>query len=300
MIERPTRAPLLNPPQAAPVKDKSKLRFNWLRLFEDFCEHPKWRVVSLKTGVELPRVTAVVTKLLTTASKARPVRGNIGNLDFDECAAATGVPLEEVAQVVKCLNEMGWIDQEWIVDWPDRQPDKEDVTSTERQRIKRAKDRAKKALAMGVATPAQRELVSRVTAAPNEPREEPRQDLILVRPESTKPDDVEAARAANERVARFWLLGDGSAADYGYASKIVCDYLGQRRLSADMTVRRWLEEIGDDDVVNLAEIIAETDKQALNARGFENMVNQRIAALKKLKTHRTEPTLPLGVGFVKK
>jgi hypothetical protein len=292
-------------PQAvspAPVKDKSKLRYNWWRAYEDIARHPKWRRVSIKSGVELPRVVSIVLDLLCTASKARQARGSISNFDFEDCAAALNIPPDDVAAVMKCLYDIGWLDQEWIVDWMDRNPDKEDPSAADRQRNKRRKDRAQRAVAMGIATPAQKELVSRVTAG--EPMLPPGQeervfDLVLVRPDSGKPEDVEAARETNEQMARLWLLGDGSTHVYGSASKMVADYLSVKRLSADLMIRGWLEELGDD-VVALAEIIAETDRQALNARAFDNMVRQRVEALVKLKANKDQRELQLGGRLVKR
>jgi hypothetical protein len=49
-------------------------------------------------------------------------------------AAALDIPANNVARVYAALEEIGWIDQQYLSNWDERQPDKEDPTAKERQR----------------------------------------------------------------------------------------------------------------------------------------------------------------------
>jgi len=148
-------APLL----VAPNRDK---RFGWYRLYEDFCGHPKWLLVAERAGVELSRVEAIVQRMFQAASKAR-AEGNMGGFDLEVCAASARIPVEQVVAVYRVLGEMGFHQQGFIVDWAARNP--RDKTATERQRAKRARDEAKRAVAMGIATHEQFQMLSVEEAA---------------------------------------------------------------------------------------------------------------------------------------
>lgn len=284
-------------PRTGALLPQREKRYGWYRKYEGFVGHKKWRLVSQRSGVHLAFVHVIIDMLFETASKARK-RGLIEDFDFDECAIATDIPADQVAAVTRTLMEIGWIEQEYIVDWLDRQPDHEDPTATDRQRNKRARDRAKKALAMGIATAEQADMMSRVTNAPVEPPPRPDEKvhaLVLVTPASESPDDIVAARAANERAARVWLIGAGTTNDYGPASKLVAEYIGQRRLSADMTIRGWLKEL-HGDVVALAEIIIAADREAFDGKTFQSILRNSMDALIRLRTNG--PALPLGPTIV--
>lgn len=164
-------------PPKAPGPDK---RYGWYRVYEDFVGHPKWRLVSRRIGASIPEVQAVVLSLFQAASKARS-NGYIGGWDLEVTAVQLDMPLEKVGSVYRALTELHWLDQDVIVDWCDRNP--RDANATQRQRDKRARDRAKRAFAMGTASPEQEQLLtdqeqqalerlramSRVTEASNEP-----------------------------------------------------------------------------------------------------------------------------------
>ncbi len=281
------------PPPVRPQPPQRSKRYGWFRLYEDFPNHPKWRLIAAKSGVPLVYVKAFVMDLLCKASKAR-ARGHLGDIDFHEIAIANDAQAEQVAGVYKTLCEIGWIEDDFIVDWLDRQPDHEDPTATDRQRNKRARDRAKRHKLMGTASEVDELILSRVTVPPAE-------EVAPVRPterieplklvSGTSPE----AKATNDSRARAWLFGDG-VRDTGSASLIVAHHLGQKRLSADLTVRRWYGDHGRDAVM-LAEIISAADRDALNGEAFENLVHQRLEAATRLRENG--PTLPLGPAAIK-
>jgi hypothetical protein len=293
-----------------PTRWGSDKRFGWYRVYEDFPGHPKWLLVSARSGVHVAFVEAIVQRMFAAASKAR-AEGHIGGFDIEVCAAGANIPPEQVAAVYRVLNDIGWLHHGVIVDWADRNP--RDKTSTDRQRNKRARDDARAAVAAGIATPEQEGLLkveerealarlaamSRVTAAPPAPAPvEIIRPFVPVRPKEDTHHAHELARVENERLARAWLLGDGSRGiDYGPASKMVAENFGCRRMSADATIRTWLDQQMDGDVVALACIISQADELALGGEHFRNVIEQRMAEY--ARERHAGPTLPLGIASIK-
>lgn len=288
-----------------PILQREK-RYGWYRCYNDFVGHPKWRLVAQRSGVHLAFVHVIAAALFQAASKARK-RGWIGKFDFEECAIATDIPVQDIAAVCRAFNEIGWLSQEFIVDWFDRQPDQEDPTAALRQQIKRDKDKAKRAAQMGTASPEQEALLSAVdreaiarAGAPlsrvmvpelQRPAERPVLPFLAVVAEDNTPAVIEAARGLNDRAARAWLFGQGGKGeDFGPASKIVAGNMGQLRPSGHLTLLHWLQEIGGD-AVTLATIVSAAEQQALTGDGFIAVVKQRIAAVVSEQTNG--PRLPL-------
>ena len=83
------------------------------------------------TGVDKCRVIAVITCLEVSANKGLP-RGSIADFSLLECAGGLRIPPEEVRLIYLALEELGWIDREYLSTWDERQPDKEDTTVKER------------------------------------------------------------------------------------------------------------------------------------------------------------------------
>jgi hypothetical protein len=112
----------------------------WLRIFNDFWDHPKWRVVARLAGVRITEVHSIAGKLLVAANKGKP-RGPIADFSVLECAAALDLVPDEVTRVCHTLEGMGWSDRDYLTTWDDRQPDKDDPTAAERQQRAREKKR---------------------------------------------------------------------------------------------------------------------------------------------------------------
>jgi hypothetical protein len=285
-----------------PAPPKKPRRFNWHRRYHsgDWCDlAPKWRVVASRANVRLVEVLAVKNYLDDRAGIERK-RGSVGAFDIHECAVGLDLPPETVASIVRVLVDLDWLTRNHVIqDWLVRQPpEKEDETAAQRQRNKRARDEARTRAAIGIASEDDLELLakperealarlaalSRVTAS--QPAEPPAEVIAAFAP--VKPyDDTQAARdlaeAENARLARRWLLGDGtSLVNYGPASKIVADNFGCNRMSADGVVRRWLTELAND-AAKLASIISGAEEQALNGEAFRSVVEQRIAEAIRLQ-----------------
>jgi hypothetical protein len=250
--------------------------------------------------VQVAYVEVIVGWMQQCASKAR-ADGWVGGFDIEEVAAASKIPPEQVAAVYRVLDNLGWLKGHTIVSWADDNP--RDKTSTDRKRNQRDREKARAAVSAGTATPEQQELLSaseldalrrlaalsHVTASPQPaaPPEEPAA-LFVAQGDPTDGDR-----------ARVWLLGDGMTRglSYGPASKIVADQLGQRRMSADSTIRRWLRDDMMNDALALALIISAAECEALPGDGFRNVVEQRMADYQRERL--AGPKLPLGPAAIR-
>jgi hypothetical protein len=289
-----------------PRRHPADKRFGWYRTYHDWLGHAKWRAVARQTKVPLAVVHCVVQGLFRAASTGKP-RGHVGGFDFFDCAAAIDTSPEQVATVYKCLLERGWIEDDYIVDWIERNPDQEDPTQAQRQRNRRAKLKARRAMQMGNAKPEQVALLqklgelhddlSRVTTTLPVNGERPVSQLtpLILWPRDLY-DDAEKVSTHNETTARRWLVGEGTMMDYGTASHIVGEHFGMKRLGADQMIRRWLQDLGGDAIA-LAMLIDTANKEAIPGKGFQNVVEQGVAKLVREKS--AGPSLPLGPAAIK-
>lgn len=120
------------------VKRLRTKRYGWLRLFNDFPGHAKWRLIARRAQLSLAEVEAVAIRIMVRANKGKP-RGNIEDFSCEEVAADLDLDVCQVVKVYQDLEESGWIDREYLVTWDERQPDKEDLTAAARQARRRAK-----------------------------------------------------------------------------------------------------------------------------------------------------------------
>ena len=80
----------------------------------------------------------IAVALLRTANRSRP-RGWVRDFSVIDCGAALDIEPDKVGEVYRKLEELGWIDNDYLVTWDERQPDKEDPTAADRQRRRREK-----------------------------------------------------------------------------------------------------------------------------------------------------------------
>jgi hypothetical protein len=83
-------------------------------------------------------VSMIAVALLRTANRSRP-RGWVRDFSVIDCGAALDIEPDKVGEVYRKLEELGWIDNDYLVTWDERQPDKEDPTAADRQRRRREK-----------------------------------------------------------------------------------------------------------------------------------------------------------------
>jgi hypothetical protein len=113
-------------------------RYDWFRLYNDFLGHPKFRYVARQCSMSICEVSMVAVALLRTANRSRP-RGWVRDFSVIDCGAALDIDPEKVGEVYRKLEELGWIDRDYLATWDERQPDKEDPTNAERQKRHREK-----------------------------------------------------------------------------------------------------------------------------------------------------------------
>lgn len=290
------------PPHARPKKPK---RYGWHRRYNDDDLNPKWRLVSTRAGARLTDVLCIKGHLQDCAAKTRKA-GRIDSFDIHVCAAGLDIEPETVANVVRVLVDMQWLSREHvIVSWLDDQPELEDPTAADRQRLKRRRAEARTRAGIGMASEDDLELLSkperealarlaaasRVTA-PQPPQPETTRAFIPIRAKEESHAALEIAAEETQRLARAWLLGDGTTlSSYGPASKIVAENFRQTRMSADGMVRNWLKELAGDATM-LASIISGAAEQSLNGDAFRAVIEQRLESV--IREQTAGPSLPFG------
>ena len=75
----------------------------------------------------------IAVALLRTANRSRP-RGWVRDFSVIDCGAALDIEPEKVGEVYRKLEELSWIDNDYLSTWDERQPDREDPTAAAVQR----------------------------------------------------------------------------------------------------------------------------------------------------------------------
>uniref|UniRef100_E6VFK3 Uncharacterized protein n=1 Tax=Rhodopseudomonas palustris (strain DX-1) TaxID=652103 RepID=E6VFK3_RHOPX len=114
-------------------------QFHWCRRPNGFCDLPIWGVVADRLEMPAYQVIAFVNRLEELGNAAANfggIRGHLGRFNPLEFARALGMGREEVERIYEALAapDIGWIADDHIVDFYDRNPDREDETNAERQR----------------------------------------------------------------------------------------------------------------------------------------------------------------------
>lgn len=129
---------------AAAEKKLRMRRFQWRRKWNAgpymHADDKRLRLVARRTGAMLPVVEAFVDRLDDFANQNTP-RGSVEGFSIEALAAHWSMPNDDVlARIYAALEspEIGWIDQDHIVDFWARNPDTEDNTATPRQQRSRA------------------------------------------------------------------------------------------------------------------------------------------------------------------
>jgi|GEM_PF-2848284 len=257
-MNRPPPPP--SQPEIIPRKSRDRT-YGWCRLYNDFTGHKKWRLIAAMSGVPLVAVHAIVAAMFNQANKSKP-RGSLAEFSVEECAIALDVQPEHVARIYRALEERGWIEQDFIGTWYERQPDSNDPTATLRKRAERAR------------TKGEREgySLSRVTgaiAAPSEPV-----------------PGLDGQLAANAQKRWLFEVGCNLVA-------MRCDVIGA---VADGLTRKWLNDI-EGDVPALSRIIAETHAREVTGEPFRKLIGEQVA--RHLDEKHQGPKLNFGPMVVK-
>jgi hypothetical protein len=270
-------------------------RYGWFRHRNGLVQDPRWQLVERRCGVPRAAVATIVCYLLELANQAHPRRGSVEDFGADLCAVALGIPVADVRKVRHELEviDVGFIDQDFVVDWVDIQREKEDATSTERSQKHRARKKAareeEKRRLLGVA----RNGVAGVAATDATPLHaeaaEPAGKLIeigvarngvagVTATPKTRPDQIS------------WLFGEGGKPGAGV--ECLCQLGGINSADVAGTVlRRWLTRVSAEVLITTLMRVAE--QAEIDAAGFKDAVEGLIAEAERRATGQGNLMLPI-------
>lgn len=301
----------------APGLTKPTLRrFTWSRLHTDLLDDMRWPLVAKRANAPLPLVEAVLIRLENHANRSNP-RGYVGDFNPEGLAVRWGVDTDMIGRIFAQLEapDIGWIDQEQLVTFWDRNPDAVDNSAADRQQRTRDRKKAMKQLAAWAAmgTISQQQRLDREIAIKDsrDPRalmmawatalstaaQNVTRDAVTVTTRADHFTKEEAARKEKEgsfsskipnesgdfvdsHAAETWLCTEGVTA--------VTERLQTTRMLAETIIARWKRELDDNPVV-----IANIMRQAAavtRLKNFQNLVTDQIA---RQLADRNGPQLPL-------
>lgn len=112
---------------------------DWLRLWHDMPNDPKWRTIAKVSKQPLTAVISIYIHMLVCASKSDD-RGIIDGWCDEDIATALDLDTEQVISVRESMQSRV-LDGEHLKGWQKRQPEREDITATERKRNQRAREK---------------------------------------------------------------------------------------------------------------------------------------------------------------
>jgi hypothetical protein len=306
--------------KALQAKAKPTLaRYSWSRFHSNLLDDNRWALVAQRAGAPVPIVEALVMRLEAHANSSQP-RGYVGDFNAEAMAARWNVEAEMVVRICAELErpDVGWIDQDQVVTFWSRNPDKVDETAAERMRRMRARKKGMKLLAdlvrrgeiseelrhereVALKDCRDAELLVASWSAPapsvtrNTVTVTPRadqiinQDLVLnAAPAPAAPTalgtnlvPVDAAVFADPARALQWVQGDGEA--------LVTGRFGGLRSKACEALKRWSVTLGGDVTV-LARVLHAALSTGARGEAFKTLVTNQVA---RQATEMLAPALPL-------
>jgi hypothetical protein len=307
--------------RAQGVNAKPSLRrYSWSRLHTDLLDDFRWSLVAKRAGVPLPLVEAVLIRLENHANRARP-RGYVGDFSPDGLAARWNVEPDLIGRIFAELeaSDIGWIEQDQLVTFWDRNPDYVDDTAAIRQQRARDRKKGMKQLAalarQGFITDqqrAERELALRDSFEPKNlmaawaglSTDASRRDSVTVttRAEQIIKQDVlgKEERGLPREVtgSDFFPDGAGDIEDFGKAQLwirsqgelVVTARLQVLRTRASLLIERWCAGM-DGNLVALVGILRRAIATSAVGEGFQTAVEEMIA---RRRSDSEGPRLPLA------
>ena len=126
----------------------------WLRLWHELPNDPKFRTIARASGQEIARVLAVYLHLLVDASTNATERGRTQSLTSEDIASALDVDPTEIEPILEAMQGR-LLEGDRILGWEKRQPKREDG-SADRARLWRLEQAEKKAQQQAQAEEAER------------------------------------------------------------------------------------------------------------------------------------------------
>lgn len=179
----------------------------WFRLWHGTASDPKLAAAAVRARVSRAEVLAIWVSLLEHASQNDP-RGRVSS-PAEDIAVALAMEIEAVERTITALEGKGLIVDQRIAAWDKRQPQREDMTATERSKRFRAKRNAD-------ATPQTGDATAKTGDATHQNRtEQSRADPPYGSPPDSKlakPPIADDPALPGEEGALTWM-GDEASAD---------------------------------------------------------------------------------------
>jgi hypothetical protein len=115
----------------------------WLRLWHDLPNDPKWRTIARISKQSIGNVIAVYMHLLVNASNASE-RGRTQNVSSEDIASALDIETEQVDAILAAMQGRV-LDGDLISGWSKRQPEREDGAAERAKAWREAKKAEKEA-----------------------------------------------------------------------------------------------------------------------------------------------------------
>lgn len=109
---------------------------DWVRLWHDMPNDPKWRLIARKSGCSIPEVISVYLHMLVNASESEP-RGELTGWDDELVGIALDIDPDSVTAIRYAMEDRV-INNDVLTGWDKRQPKRND-DSTDRVRKHRQK-----------------------------------------------------------------------------------------------------------------------------------------------------------------
>jgi hypothetical protein len=302
-------------------------RYSWSRLHTDLLDDFRWSLVAKRANAPLPLVEAVLIRLENHANRSRP-RGHVGDFSAEGVAARWNVEADLIGRIFAELEapDIGWIDQDQIVSFWDRNPDIVDDTAADRQQRARDRKKGMKQLAamarQGFITEQQRLERELALKDSREPKllmaawaglstDASRRDSVTVttRAEQTINQDVvgrEESGLAGQAVGADFFPDDGvNIVGFGQAQlwleteglKLVTARLQSLATRSRLLIERWTAGV-DGDLAALVPIILGAVGTSAIGEAFATVIENQIG---RRRQEQEGPRLPLPpVGLVRK
>jgi len=299
-------------------------RYSWSRLHTDLLDDFRWPLVAKRTNAPLPLVEAVLIRLEQHANRSRP-RGHVGDFSPEGLAARWNVDADTIGRIFAELeaSDIGWIDQDQLVTFWDRNPDIVDDTAADRQQRVRDRKKGMKQLAamarQGFITDqqrAERELALKDSREPktlmaawaNLSTDASRRDSVTVTTRSEQiikedlsgkakrgspgeatgsgffPDD--GVEIVNFGQAQLWIATQGEL--------LVTARMQVLRTRACLLIERWAAGV-NGDLVALVAIILGAVRTSAVGEGFQTVVENQIGRHQQDAEGPRLPLPPVGL-----
>lgn len=256
-------------------------RHPWHKRNNGFVRHPKWRRVAAMTGLHLTTVIAVVDAFLEAANIGRP-RGSLSELSIVECAIDLDLPEQHVADVRQALEQLGWVQADYLVTWDEHNRDREDRTNADRQQ--RWRDRRKAAEHDGDLSTVRN--VTQRYVTPEEKRIDHRPPVEISGDGASRraaglSDASAGGPALDPQAAAAWLDGEGA--------RMVSDRMIEPLAQALARIVRWRDQQLGGDGEALVAVLQAADAAGYVGARFHNLVVDGI----RRAPRRESPQAPL-------